>query len=97
MTLEELLGETPVNPCIKTGATVVAGDTAWHGDLFIFGDYYLLNCTEGPLADRPNHIHAQFETWEMTFQSGRVIVFRHTHLMYYDYVGKHVMRLGDPG
>lgn len=76
------------NPCIKTGATVLVSGQWWHGDLFDFGAYMVLNCNAGPQSNTINFAHAEFTTWQMTFQHDLVVVFPVAALMWFDYDGR---------
>lgn len=77
-----------MNPCIKTGATVISANQWWHGDLFNFGDYCILNCNSGPNYDRVNFAHAEFATWYCTFQEEKVVVFKNTDKIWFIYEGR---------
>lgn len=84
------LMERHSNPCIKTGCTVAtAGDVWWHGDLFDFGNYYMLNCAAAehhtPVDGR---VHMQAVTWQATHQDRKVVVFHKDHVQWFDYEGR---------
>lgn len=79
-----------MNPCIKTGATVYASGQWWHGDLFNFGEYSVLNCNAGPQYSKPDFVHAEYTTWYTTFQNEQVVVLKNTDCVWFNYEGKYL-------
>lgn len=79
-----------MNPCVKTGATVVLPSSQWwHGDLFDLGDYFMLNCNAPTHRGAPpKRSHMEVWTWQAELQDGKVILFHKGHVAWFDYEGR---------
>lgn len=82
-----------MNPCIKTGCTaLVEGSEIFHGDLFDFGHFLMLNCS-APGSTVPEEkinglIHLTAFTWQQRLQQNHVIIFAHDHITDFNYGGR---------